>query len=116
MLSIDRRQMIRLAAAAVGGLVLQPHEVLATDNALRASQLPVAPTDPVRTEHFETGALEIEDVHSLALAAMLLDLHQRREHDRSCHAGEAGPHEPYLTSWIDYVTAELHSRGDAASA
>ncbi len=116
MSSINRRHMLRLSAAAVGGAALQPLTAFASDKVSPASSRAVAPSVGLRTEHFESGTVELGTAHGVALAAMLLDLHQRREYDRSCHGGSAGPHELYLSSWIKAVTAELHSRSEIASA
>jgi len=65
----------------------------------------------LRTEDFESGAMQLGQASTPRLEDFLRDLNRRKDFDFSSHGGQAGPNADYLATWVTRVTNELISRG-----
>lgn len=65
----------------------------------------------LRTEDFESGAVQFSDCDAHQLEVFLRDLNRRKDFDFQTHDGQAGPNSDYLANWVTRVTNELIARG-----
>ena len=111
MKTLGRRNVLKWIGAVVAAMAIRPFRVLAGSG---SNNLPSSARSAVlTTQHFEVGEAQMHTADSVALVAMVQDLHARRQYDASCNDGLSGPDGPYLSQWIDHVSVELESRGYA---
>lgn len=99
-----------VSAVVVEGDRVELTPMPAADAARRDAGRPV-----LRTEMFESGAVELSAVAEDDLRAFRDDLVQRRNFDQSGHADQPGPSHAYLQTWIDRVDEELVRRAQPVS-